>query len=172
MHEVEWNTVMTAQASKPVFLNGKYPLEILNDTELNSKIASLSNTDFGLARAALEQAINPRYIASGNYNNEVHYETEDERAMKLWPKNKTAREAFKLGCKFPKEQSVKWEKSYDQIKRESAHKQAQDWAEQQEADIKMLEALTPDERMNILIDRAVRIAQWNQESAKQNNSGW
>lgn len=170
--EQDWTSVMTAKASKEVFLNGGYLLEILNNKSILAKVSARSKTDHSFARHALEDTIHPKYIASGHYNNEVHYETEDERAMKLWPDNEVAREAFKLGCKFPKEQSDAWKTGYDTIKKKSAREHCDTWAKQQEDDIAMLEALTPEERLDILIERAAQAARWNKESVERSNSSW
>lgn len=172
LYENSYSTIMTARASKPIFLNGKYIHEVVNDQTLISRITSAAKTSFGIARNALEKTINPDQTLSGNYSHDIHYETEDERAMKLWPDNEIAREAFKLGCRFPEERSKNWKEGYDKAKRASAREMANAWAKEQEEDIKMLESLTPEKRSELLIERAIHRAVWDQESAVRNESSW
>jgi len=165
----DYDSFILARANMDVFLNGKYLNEVRNDRTLLDSIGRAANAEFGAVYAAINKVLNPELFTPGHVpQDEIPtIESDEEYAKRMWPKNKEARRAFLLGCKFPTKLSKEWDIAYKKIHKEYALREGEFWAEQQEADIEMLKSLSAEERQKIFVQRVTDLARRFQDDANR-----
>lgn len=168
-----YSPVVTATAHKNVLLNGAHINSVLNDRTFTDSMELITGADFGMVLSAISDVVSPTRFAAGRIpEDEVPTkEFPEDAAMRLWPNNTEAQEAFKLGCDFYKNVDDNWDRKYKEISKKHALLEIKKWAEDQEADVSMLESLSDAERLTVFKER-VRVAALNKKMDSDQGYDW